>query len=265
MVEAGSQVLTSDILQGGGVRHAFCTREGGVSTGIYAGMNCGYGSDDEAGKVTANRRAAVETLKTGELPLITAYQQHTATALYVDHAWAPADAPVADGMVTDRPGLALGILTADCAPVLLADGEAGVIGAAHAGWRGALDGILGTTIDLMVDKGARRERISAAVGPCIAQSSYEVGAEFRDRFVDSDAAADQFFVAGVADGKFQFDLTGFVESRLGQAGIGAIQGSAWDTYTDEARFYSYRRSVHRGEADYGREVSVIALAPESGP
>ncbi len=263
MADARSQILTSIILQSDGVRHAFCTREGGVSTGIYAGMNCGYGSDDEVDKVAANRRAAVETLAAGELPLITAYQQHTATALYVDQAWEPPDAPAADGMVTDRPGLALGILTADCAPVLMADGEAGVIGAAHAGWRGALDGILGATIDLMIEKGAARERINAAVGPCIAQSSYEVGAEFRDRFVEFDAASDQYFAAGAIADKFQFDLTGFVEARLRHAGIGQIQGSAWDTYADEARFYSYRRSVHRGEADYGREVSVIALAPES--
>jgi YfiH family protein len=265
MDDAAPQVLTSDVLRGERVRHAFCTRMGGVSAGIYAGMNCGFGSDDETDNVAVNRRAAIETLNAGDMPLLTAYQQHTATALYVDHAWEPGDAPVADGMVTDRPGLALGILTADCAPVLLADGDAGVIGAAHAGWRGALDGILGATIDLMVQRGARRELICAAIGPCIAQESYEVGAEFRERFVESDPATEQFFIAGVAEGKFQFDLTGFVESRLHQAGIGAIRGSAWDTYVDEARFYSYRRSVHRGEEDYGREVSLIALAPESSP
>ena len=243
-----------------GTRHGFLGRRGGISTGVHAGLNVGLGSDDDAHAVTENRRHAVDTVAPGA-GLVTVYQVHGANVVLASplpHLWTAEERPRADGIVTDRPGLALGILTADCAPILLADTQAGVIGAAHAGWKGALAGVAEATVAAMEQLGADRSRIAAAVGPCIARRSYEVDAAFRARFLEVDAAFDSFF----ADGKarhHQFDLEGFVASRLGAAGIGRVEALGLDTYADPDRFFSYRRATHLGEPDYGRQLSLIAL------
>jgi len=235
--------------------HGFFTRAGGVSTGLYASLNCGRGSDDAADAVAENRRRVAAHLEAG--PLVTLHQAHTARAVAVDGPW-PGERPVADAMVSDRPGLALAILTADCAPVLLADAEAGLIGAAHAGWRGALDGVIGATVAAMERLGARRGAIRAVVGPCIAQAAYEVGPDFVERFLDADAENARFFAGGRGD-RAQFDLPGFVLARLRAEGVtGEWTGHC--TCTDEARFFSYRRATRRGEPDYGRLISAISLS-----
>lgn len=238
------------------VPHGFLGRRGGVSTGELAGLNVGYGSSDDREAIEQNRRRAIAGVLAGA-ELATVHQVHSADAVYVEQAWPQAQRPHADAMATDRSGLLLGILTADCAPVLFADASAGVIGAAHAGWRGALAGATDSTIAAMERLGARRERIRAAVGPCIAQSSYEVDEAFRARFLDADAANERFFAAGPV-GKPHFDLAGYVGHRLGSAGV-QVELLRLDTYADADRFYSYRRATHRGEADYGRQVSLIGL------
>lgn len=240
-----------------GVSHSFFTRRGGVSEGVYASLNCGYGSDDDPGAVGENRRRVTDRLKADHL--ITAYQTHSATAVAVSDPWQPADAPTADALVTDRPGIALGILTADCAPILLADPEAGIVGAAHAGWKGALLGIVGATVEAMQGLGAKTERITAAVGPALAQDSYEVSAEFHRRFVDDDPGFETFFAPGPRPEKFQFDLLGFVGLRLKRAGVTRIDTIPRDTYAQETDFFSYRRCCHREEPDFGRQVSAILL------
>lgn len=237
--------------------HGFLGRRGGVSAGDLAGLNVGYGSRDDRAAIEENRRRAVEALLPGA-GLATVHQVHSADAVYVEEPWPQDRRPNADAMVTDRPRLLLGILTADCAPVLLADARGRVIGAAHAGWRGALAGVTDSTIAAMEQLGARRERISAAVGPCIGQSSYEVDQAFRDRFLDDDAANARFFVEGPS-GRPHFDLPGYVVHRLLAAGIEQVEALHLDTYADAGRFYSYRRSTHRGEPDYGRQLSAIAL------
>ncbi len=240
-----------------GVAHGFLGRTGGVSTGIHAGLNVGIGSDDDAAAVAENRRLASEAVLPGAA-LVTLYQIHSADCVTVR---APFDArlrPRADALVTDRPGLALGILTADCAPVLLADQVAGVVGAAHAGWKGAIGGVTDATILAMEALGAKRERIAAAIGPCIARASYEVDEAFARRFDAHDRANERFFAEGRA-GHFQFDLEAYVAHRLASAGIGRVALLGLDTYADEARFFSFRRATHRGEPGYGRQVSVIGL------
>jgi hypothetical protein len=253
-------MITANNLSGAdGVRHMFFTRQGGVSGGIYATLNCGPGSDDDRDAVLDNRARAMAVLDQEPDRLVTVYQHHSPIAVEVDDVWRIADAPKADAMVTTRPGVVLGILTADCAPVLFCDADAGVVGAAHAGWKGALGGVIDATVDLMIDAGARAERICAAVGPCIQQPSYEVGAEFRTSFMEAGSANVRFFEAGVSAGKFHFDLSGYVRHRLAECGVGSIEVSAIDTYTDATRFYSYRRTTHRGEPDYGRELSAIVL------
>jgi YfiH family protein len=249
------EVIRADVL--GGVPHGFLGRRGGVSTGELAGLNVGYGSKDDRAAIDENRRRAIAAVGAGS-ELATVHQEHTAKVVRAERAWPHAERPVADAMVTRRSGLLLGILTADCAPVLFADREAGVIGAAHAGWRGALGGVTDATIDAMEQLGARREHIRAAVGPCIAQPSYEVDEAFRERFVDQGEANAGFFVEG-GNAKPHFDLPGYVAHRLRSAGIGAVEQLDLDTYTDADRFYSYRRATHRGEADYGRQVSLIGL------
>jgi YfiH family protein len=241
----------------GELAHGFLGRRGGVSTGELAGLNVGYGSSDDREAIAENRRRAIAALSP-RAELATVHQIHSADVVTVDHAWRYEDRPRADAMVTDRPGLLLGILTADCAPVLLADASAGVIGAAHAGWRGALAGVTDSTVAAMEQLGARRENIHAAVGPCIAQPSYEVDESFRDRFVDADTANARFFVAGPA-GKPHFDLEAYVVHRLLAAGVGEVEALNLDTYADPDRFYSFRRATHRGEPDYGRQLSAIAL------
>lgn len=240
------------------VSHGFFTRRGGVSTGLYDGLNVGLGSSDAQDMVQENRRLALAHLVPAGATLCTAYQTHSAEVAVVDEPWPAGDAPQVDAMVTAQRGVALGIVTADCAPVLFADAGAGVIGAAHAGWKGALTGVLQATLDAMEGLGARRSNISAAIGPAIAQESYEVGADFRAAFLDADAGAATFFAVG-RDGRFQFDLTAYVESSLRAAGIESVWAAAVDTYRLEQDFFSYRRSCHRDEADYGRQLSAILL------
>lgn len=236
--------------------HGFFTREGGVSSGLYASLNGGQGSGDSADAVAENRRRIAAHFGLGPEALVSVHQTHSDNALEVTEPW-PGARPKADGMVTGRPGLALAVLTADCAPVLMADTEAGVIGACHAGWRGALEGIVGATVAAMVRLGARRERIAAAVGPCISQASYEVGPELVEMFIDDDPDHARHFAGGEGD-RAQFDLPGFCLARLRAEGV-AAEWTGHCTYSDAERFFSYRRATHRGEADYGRLVSAIAL------
>ncbi|MEO8454108.1 MAG: peptidoglycan editing factor PgeF [Sphingomicrobium sp.] len=253
------EVLRANCLHG--IPHGFLGRRGGVSTGELAGLNVGYGSNDDRVAIDENRRLAIaEILPRAELA--TVHQVHSADAVYVERAWPQDDRPRADAMVTDRPNLLLGILTADCAPVLLADAEARIIGAAHAGWRGALAGVTDSTIAAMEGLGARRESIRVAIGPCIGQPSYEVDDGFRMRFLEEDPGNVRFF-ADEQWGKPHFDLEAYVEHRLLSAGIAAIEALHLDTCADPDRFYSYRRATHRGEADYGRQVSLIGLSPSS--
>ena len=241
----------------GAVPHAFFGRRGGVSTGILAGLNVGTGSNDDREAIAENKKRAIEAVLDGA-ELATVHQVHSAEAVFVDAPWPQEDRPKADAMVTDRPGILLGILTADCVPVLLADEEAGVIGAAHAGWRGALAGVTDATIALMEKRGALRDRIAAAIGPAIAQASYEVDEAFRQRFIDEDDGNARFFVTG-SRGQPHFDVAGYVAHRLLRAGVGTIEKLALDTYADPDRFFSYRRSTHSGEPDYGRQISLIGL------
>lgn len=236
--------------------HAFFGRRGGVSTGEAAGLNVGYGSKDDRDAIDENRRRAVAAVKPGA-SLVTVHQVHSGDVAYADAAWPLGDRPHVDAMVTDRRGLLLGILTADCAPVLLADRDAGVIGAAHAGWRGALGGVTDSVIAAMEKLGAQRERIAAAVGPCIAQWSYEVDEQFRQRFLATDSENARYFAA--AGVKPHFDLTGYVRDRLERAGVSKVEALMLDTYGDADRFFSFRRATHRGESDYGRQLSAIAL------
>jgi YfiH family protein len=244
-----------------GVRHAFFTREGGVSGGVYAGLNGGLGSRDDPAHVRENRRRMAERLGVVPENFLSVHQTHSADALVATGPWPGPARPKADAMVTTTEGLALGVTTADCAPILFADAKARVIGAAHAGWKGALTGILESTVDAMEKLGAERSGIIAAIGPLIRQPSYEVGSEFVERFIDADAENATFFVPGERDGHAMFDLAGYIHRRLENAGVLMIDDLGVDTYPDE-RFYSYRRSVHRGEADYGRLVHAIALERE---
>ncbi len=240
-----------------GVAHGFLGRRGGLSTGMFAGLNVGIGSDDDIATVTRNRLLAAEAVLP-HAPLQTVYQIHSAKAVTI---LAPLDdgvRPRADALVTNLPGLLLGILTADCAPVLFADVAAGIVGAAHAGWKGALGGVTDATILAMEAIGADRSRIVAAVGPCIARASYEVDAGFLRRFCEDDPANERFFADG-RDGRHQFDLESYVVARLAGAGIGRIEALGLDTYADEDRFFSYRRATHRSEAAYGRQISLIGL------
>ena len=256
---SGVEVIRAEAL--GGIPHGFLGRRGGESSGELAGLNIGYGSNDDRDAIAENRRRAIHAVLPGA-QLATVHQVHSAEVVHAAQPWPHDRRPHADAMVTDRPGLLLGILTADCAPVLFADGEAGVVGAAHAGWSGALAGVTDATIAAMEQLGARRERIVAAVGPCIAQPSYEVDDAFRARFVDVDPANSTFFLS-MAGSKAHFDLEAYVIHRLQAAGIARIEALHLDTYIHPDRFYSYRRATHRGEADYGRQVSLIGLAPSS--
>ncbi len=240
-----------------GVRHGFLGRGGGVSEGTCSGLNVGWGSEDNRASIRENRRRAVEAVAPGTA-LVTLHQVHSADALYVTAPFPDDARPKADAMVADRPGLVLGILTADCAPVLLADREAGVVAAAHAGWKGALGGVVEATVAEMERRGAARARIAAAVGPCIARRSYEVDEAFLRRFAEADPEHERFFTLGRA-GHHQFDLEGFVLARLAAAGLTRIEALGEDTYSQPDRFFSYRRATHKGEADYGRQASLIAL------
>lgn len=239
-----------------GIAHGFLSRRGGASSGMLAGLNCGPGSGDDLELVAENRARAVAAVAPGAR-LVTVYQVHSPVCVTVSEPWPDHARPEADALVTDRPGIVLGIVTADCAPVLLADREAGVLGAAHAGWKGAIAGVTDNTFAAMEALGARRERIVAAVGPCIAQASYEVDDSFRDRFLAQTADNRGFFGEG-APGHWQFDLEAYVVHRLRSAGIDRVEPLGLDTYADPERFYSFRRSTHRGEPAYGRQISLIA-------
>ncbi len=244
-----------------GLAHGFFGRAGGVSEGLYAGLNCGPGSGDDPACVAENRARAAATLTVRPDRLISLYQIHSADAVPVSEPWLPGEGPKADGMATAEPGLALGILTADCCPVLFADGEARVIGAAHAGWKGALGGVLETTIAAMEALGAQRACIHAALGPTISQANYEVGPDFHSRFLDTDTAHGGFFTPSDRAGYWRFDLPGFVGARLRTAGVASVDDPSLCTYADEAAYFSYRRTTHREEPDYGRNLSALALRP----
>ena len=247
--------LTSETLSG--VRHGFFTRKGGASSGVFSGLNCGYGSSDLAEIVSVNRARVAEEMALDPDRLVTVHQTHSAEALIVKGPMG-APRPEADAIVTDQPGLGLAVLTADCQPVLLADREEGVIAAAHAGWRGALGGILEAAIEAMESLGASRRSIRAAIGPSISQGAYEVGEEFLETFLADDPENARFFGNG-PPGKYHFDLPGYGLMRLRRAGIGDIGWTGHCTYREPDRFYSYRRSTHANEADYGRLISVIRL------
>ena len=250
--------LQSKLLSGvGGVRHAFFTRQGGVSTGVYGSLNVGVGSKDAPQAVQDNRARAAAEMGVEPSALLTCYQIHSGLAVVADQAWT--ERPQADGVVTTHAHLACGALSADCAPILLADGEARVVAAAHAGWKGALGGVIAATVAAMEGQGARRERIVAAVGPCIGQTSYEVGADFQDRFAAEAPGSARFFAPGRAPDKRQFDLPGFVLERLEQAGVPRAEWIGRDTCAEETLFFSNRRGFLRGEPDYGRLLAAIRL------
>lgn len=247
------EVLTSDALE---TRHGFFTRKGGASSGVFSSLNCGFGSSDQKDMVYINRTRVADHFGLQTEALVTVHQHHSADVATID---APLTTSIkADAMVTNKPGLALGIMTADCQPVLFADVDAGVVGSSHAGWKGALGGILEATIDAMVELGAAKNNITAVIGPSISQRAYEVGPEFLDTFLAQDATSDRFFAQGQSD-RYQFDLIGYGLNRLRSAGIAHAEWSGHCTYSDPDRFYSYRRSIHKKQADYGRLISVIAL------
>ncbi|HEX6443171.1 MAG TPA: peptidoglycan editing factor PgeF [Stellaceae bacterium] len=241
------------------IRHAFFTRQGGVSTGLFAALNCGFGSGDDLDKVARNRALAAAQLELPPDRLVSCHQVHGTDVVTVERPWRREDNPRADGMVSNVPGIALGILAADCAPVLFADPEAGVVGAAHGGWRGALAGVMETTVAAMARLGARVERIQAGIGPCIGQASYEVGPDFEGAFADADPESRGFFVRADRPGHFRFDLPGYIAGRLARLGLAAMQQSGHDTAAEGDLFFSYRRACLRGEKDYGRGLAAIAL------
>jgi polyphenol oxidase len=242
-----------------GIRHGFFTRQGGVSKGIYGSLNCGLGSGDDAENVRQNRALVAETLGVPHERLLTLYQIHSATAVIVDQRW-NSDVAEADALVTRTPGLAIGALTADCAPVLFCDPEARVIAAAHAGWRGALLGIVEATVASMEELGAKPERMVAVIGPTISQRAYEVGSDYVERFLAEEPESSSFFMTDDSSGDPHFDLAGYVAERLARAGVGTVSDLGLCTYCDETRLFSYRRSQHHGEEDYGRQISAIVLA-----
>ncbi len=244
-----------------GLRHAFFTRDGGVSDGIYASLNGGLGSDDDPANVRENRRRMAERMGVAAGHLLSVHQIHSPDAVAVSGPWEGASRPRADAIVTRTEGLALGVTAADCGPILFADPTARVIGAAHAGWKGALTGIVESTVAAMEKLGAERSGIVAAIGPLIRQHSYEVGNEFVERFIEADAESGMFFIPAAREGHAMFDLASFIRTRLENAGVLMIDDIGVDTYSDE-RFFSYRRSVHRKEPDYGRHVHAIALERE---
>ena len=252
-------MLQSALLSRPGIRHAFFTRDGGVSDGFYASFNAGLGSRDAPERVAENRARMAAALGVARDRLVTAYQVHSPNVVVATEPWSRAQAPHADAVVTRVPGLAVGVTTADCGPLLLADREAGIVGAAHAGWKGALAGVAEAAVDAMEQLGASRRRIVVALGPMIRQPSYEVGPDFVMRFSAADRENRRFFAPSGRDGHAMFDLAGYITARLQRAGVGRIEDLGDCTYADPARFFSYRRSTHRAEADYGRHISAIAL------
>ena len=242
-----------------GIAHGFFTRRGGVSEGIYSSLNTGLGSTDDRDNVAENRGRICDAVGVDRDRLATPYQVHSATAILTDTGWAPGTAPKGDAVVTATPGLAVAVGTADCGSLLFADADAGIVAAAHAGWRGALAGITDATIAAMEDLGAIRERIFVALGPMISQPSYEVGPEMRAQFLDADGLNKRFFIASARDSHFMFDLPGYLRHRLEHAGLDHIEDLARCTYREDALFFSYRRATHKGEPDYGRLMSAIAI------
>ncbi len=241
------------------VRHAFFTRQGGVSDGLYASLNGGLGSSDDPQRIAENRRRMADHFAVSPESLLSLYQIHSADVVTVKYPWSATDRPKADAMVTDIPGLILGISTADCGPVLFADSQRPIVGAAHAGWRGAFAGVLEATIAAMENLGAKRKDIVAILGPTIGRDAYEVGPDFPTPFIDRDSDDASFFRESVQPGHFLFDLPGYVVKRLEAAGLGEVADLNLCTYSDETRFYSYRRATHRKENDYGRLISAIGL------
>jgi YfiH family protein len=250
-----------DKFGGDSISHGFFTRKGGVSTEIYDSLNCGLGSDDKLASVRENRAKAMASLKLPADALITCHQNHTSHAVFINNKTLVREPYIADGMATSIPGIALGILTADCSPVLFTDKNNRVIGAAHAGWKGALGGILESTISCMLDQGAQIDKIVTAIGPTIGPKSYEVGPEFPLPFLDLESNNSVFFSPSKRDNHFLFDLPGYINSRLTKIGLTKVYQLNCDTYTDEFNFYSYRRSLHKNETDYGRLLSTIAILP----
>ncbi|GGO54579.1 conserved hypothetical protein [Roseovarius pacificus] len=248
------EIITADSLAP--LRHGFFTRRGGASSGVFSGLNCGPGSSDLSEIVSINRARVAEALEVSPDHLVTVHQVHSADVVTIDGPLS--ERPRADALVTATPGVALAVLTADCQPVLFADPQAGVIGAAHAGWRGALDGVLEATLDAMEALGAARENITAVIGPSISQRAYEVGPEFLDDFIAEDPANSRFFANGEGD-RYMFDLPAYGLHRLRRAGVGQAEWTRHCTYSDPARFFSYRRTTHAREADYGRMISAIRL------
>lgn len=242
------------------LRHAFFTRRGGVSEGIYASLNGGLGSSDDPARVAENRRRMAAELALTPEALVSVHQVHSPDAIVVEGPW-PAERPKADGMATAKRGIALAITTADCGPILFADPHMGIVGAAHAGWRGALTGVLESTIEAMEQLGARRDKIVAVLGPTISQAAYEVSADFVTRFADADRTNERFFVPSERAGHAMFDLPGYIAMRLEAAGIGEFANVGLCTYSNEEQFFSYRRATHRNEPDYGRLISAIAFTP----
>ncbi len=253
-------MITLDALdRDGGIRHAFFTRRGGVSRGLYESLNCGFGSGDATESVARNREIAMEQLDLAADRLVTCYQIHSAKVVIVERPWSREEAPQADGMVTRVPDIALGVLTADCAPILFQDPVAAVIAAAHGGWRGALGGVVEATVASMEAIGADRSRIRAGVGPRIASASYEVGPEFPQQFLAEDTVSASYFSPALRPGHFMFDLAGYIEYRLARTGIETVQCASHDTAAEEELFFSYRRSCLCGERAYGRGLSAIVL------
>jgi len=253
-------IIKAETLTLPGIRHAFFTRQGGVSAGVYASLNGGIGSRDSADQVANNRARMAAALGVEPDRLLTAYQIHSPHVVTVEAPWTTETRPRADAIVTRTRALAVGVTTADCGPVLFADPQAGVIGAAHAGWRGALTGVVEATVDAMERLGAERGQIRAVLGPMIRQANYEVGPDLIARFHAEDSASDRFFRPAVREGHALFDLAGYIAGRLQRAAIRKVEDLGLCTYADTDRFFSFRRSTHRAEADYGRHVNAIVLA-----
>jgi YfiH family protein len=245
-----------------GIRHAFFTRTGGVSTGFYESLNGGTGSRDATANVAENRARMAAALGVEPPYLLTAYQTHSPDVVVVEASWAPENRPRADAIVTRMQGLAIGVTTADCGPVLFAEPRARVIGVAHAGWRGALTGVVESTVAAMERLGAKRDQIRATIGPMIRQSNYEVGPDLIARFHADDAQSQRFFTPAARDGHALFDLAGYVAARVKRMGVSQVEDLGLCTYADPSRFFSYRRTTHRAEADYGRHINAIALTSE---
>lgn len=252
-------MIQTDALVSSGISHGFFTRLGGHSSGIFSSLNCGFGSGDDRESVLKNRAVVADALHVAPDALLSAWQVHSPDVQVISEPWGAQERPRVDALVTKARGMGLGVLTADCGPVLFADPRAGVIGAAHAGWKGALTGVTTRTLDAMEGQGASRGHITAVIGPMISKAAYEVGPEFPARFTDADPANARYFAPSPRPGHFMFDLPGYLEDRLKSEGVGEVVNLSLCTFSDEERFFSYRRTTHRNEKDYGRLISAISL------